>query len=263
MDRAVVTTNLLDLWAEPKFNSERLSQLLFSQTVTLGSSANGFHQVTLPDGYRGWADERFLSPVQEGKKATLGMYMVVAPMIEVMDVRTKKPRPPYLLYYGTVLSPTGIKSNFATIELDGKEKGLVTMKALRKISQPKGGRPAAAKHLTKEAFKFLGTPYLWGGVSFAGVDCSGYVQTLFRGISITLPRDTKDQVHHGKEIARNKAEAGDLMFFDRHVGMVIGRETIIHASRGSGGVRINGLKPATLAYRADLDNSFQVARRVL
>ena len=117
--------------------------------------------------------------------------------------------------------------------------------------------------LIGEARRFLGVPYLWGGISPLGIDCSGLVQTICGRLGLDIPRDTKDQIRVGREIDRNMITTGDLLFFDRHVAIAIDRHKLIHASRLGGGVRINSLRSTDPDYRQDLDNDFKAARRIV
>ena len=108
--------------------------------------------------------------------------------------------------------------------------------------------PSDAGHastLTALAKQYLGAPYLWGGRSPFGIDCSGYVQILFKMTGLMLPRDASQQINHGENINFvSEAEPGDLAFFGNeegdiiHVGIVIEDFKIIHAS---GKVRIDKL----------------------
>ncbi|MDQ6780278.1 MAG: NlpC/P60 family protein [Candidatus Eremiobacteraeota bacterium] len=108
--------------------------------------------------------------------------------------------------------------------------------------------------LTHTALRFLGVPYAWGGTSFAGVDCSGFVQTVFRRNGIELPRTADAQYEVGHLVAQNRLQPGDLVFFQTyaagasHVGIYVGAGRFVHASSSSG-VRVDSLTEAYYASR--------------
>ncbi len=99
--------------------------------------------------------------------------------------------------------------------------------------------------LINTAKTLLNAPYLWGGRCFMGIDCSGFVQVVFKANAISLPRDTKQQITCGTSISFPEIQSGDLVFFKKtdgenvsHVGLMISNTEIIHAS---GVVRIDKL----------------------
>jgi cell wall-associated NlpC family hydrolase len=104
---------------------------------------------------------------------------------------------------------------------------------------------AMASNLTRNAMKFLGVPYSFGGTSAYGFDCSGYVQHVFAGMGLHLPRTADAQYEVGKSFA-GEPKAGDLVFFHTyergvsHVGISLGGDRFVHAS-SSHGVMVSSL----------------------
>jgi len=108
--------------------------------------------------------------------------------------------------------------------------------------------------LTKTAMRFLGVPYAWGGTSFSGVDCSGFVQAVFHRNGIDLPRTADAQFTVGHPISQRSLLPGDLVFFQTyaagasHVGIYVGSGNFVHAS-SSQGVRVDSLYETYYASR--------------
>jgi cell wall-associated NlpC family hydrolase len=104
---------------------------------------------------------------------------------------------------------------------------------------------AMASNLTKNAMRFLGVPYSFGGTSAYGFDCSGYVQHVFASMGMHLPRTADAQYDAGKSFA-GQPKAGDLVFFHTyergvsHVGIALGGDRFVHAS-SSHGVMVSSL----------------------
>jgi cell wall-associated NlpC family hydrolase len=97
--------------------------------------------------------------------------------------------------------------------------------------------------VVRAARRYVGTPYVRGGTTPTGFDCSGFVQYVHARLGITLPRTVREQYAVGEPVARHRLRVGDILFFDRlrHNGIYIGNGRLIHASRPGVGVTIADL----------------------
>ena len=111
---------------------------------------------------------------------------------------------------------------------------------------------AIARNLTRDALRFLGTPYVFGGTSTSGFDCSGYVQHVFAMLGISIPRTADAQYYAGSRI-KGGMKPGDLVFFQTyepgpsHVGIYLGNGKFVHAS--SHGVMVSSLSDSYWSAR--------------
>ncbi len=140
--------------------------------------------------------------------------------------------------------------------IKGKSTGVTPSAAALK------GASATADQIIATAKKYIGSPYLWGGVTPAGFDCSGYVQYVFAANGITLPRTAAQQYTAGTYVSKANLQKGDLVFFVTgssgisHLGIYIGDNQFIHSSTSSG-VIISSLNNSYWSAR------YYGARRVL
>jgi len=103
--------------------------------------------------------------------------------------------------------------------------------------------------LIADSQRMIGTPYLWGGTSGNGIDCSGFARLLHRWVGVEIPRDA-DMQHHVAKPVEPPFEAGDLFFFAEkdsnrkitHVGVSLGGWKLIHSSRSNNGVYVDDLQ---------------------
>ena len=104
------------------------------------------------------------------------------------------------------------------------------------------GKTTGDKVVT-EAKKYIGTPYVWGGTTTSGFDCSGYTQYVFKNAAgISIGRSTYDQINAGREVSYNELQPGDLVFpHSGHVGIYIGNGQMIHAPQTGDVVKISSV----------------------
>lgn len=131
---------------------------------------------------------------------------------------------------------------------DGKSTGTaVSVSALKNSANyTQGTASPTASAIISTAKKYIGVPYLWGGTTPSGFDCSGFVQFVFKAHGISLNRTCETQYKHGTYVSKSNLQPGDLVFFQNtykagisHVGIYIGNGQFIHASSSKGVVISN------------------------
>lgn len=254
-----VNINVADIRAEPKFQSERVSQALFNETVDVNGEKDGYLKVKCGDGYEGWMASQFVSERSEFSKDEI--YIVDKNLTcgyAGPDINSKHI---VCLPYGCYLYGK-VENGFLYISTERYGGIFVKHSDTRKFE--KSAKPARPdrKELITEAEKFLSAPYLWGGRSFFGIDCSGFVQAIARRFGVELPRDTKDQIDFGVDLARRKIQYGDLLFFPRHVVLAVSESDFIHSSSSNGGVAYNSLDSQSAVYSEYYHKEFKTARRI-
>lgn len=200
--------NLVQVRAEPDSKSELTTQLLFGETYkVLEQKGDWIFIETIFDNYTGWINFNQFSSIKNIKPTFNISTVFPYRLIEFQN------KPVYVLP-GSQLSEDYESDAFIKYEA-----------------------------LTDFAKKFIGAPYLWGGRSFWGIDCSGFVQVVFKCCGINLPRDAYQQATLGSTIDFiSLAEPNDVAFFENeegkiiHTGILLNSDEIIHAS---GSVRVD------------------------
>lgn len=263
MKNGIIIKNIADLRAKPNFRSERKSQLLFNEPVKIEKYRNGYYRVVQPDGYFGWVSENTVKIISKTKLKdylTKKSYIVKSKTARIYSANSKNASFPDFIFYGTDLFCSSVKNNNCiSKDTDGNSFSISNnnLISLNKIKTP------IPSVIIKEAKRFMGVPYLWGGISPFGFDCSGFARMIFRRFNIYLPRDSHEQYKYGQKINIDNIKPADLLFFKGHVALSIGRAKFIHASLGAGGVVINTLKTDDVGFRKDLYDTYLGARRLL
>ncbi len=135
--------------------------------------------------------------------------------------------------FGTVLPVVGRAAGYELVGMPGGSEGAIGLGSVA----PVGGGTVPGSAIVTEAERFLGLPYLWGGTSAYGYDCSGLVYAVYARYGIVLPRDASDQQHAGPAVALASLHPGDLLFFAGpggkgtvdHVGIYAGGGEMVDA----------------------------------
>ena len=230
----IVHLALVPMRAEASDKSEMVNQLLFGETFEVLEQDRQWVQIqTSFDQYQGWIDEKqflLISQSEHQKLQTLAPIHALETMHSILHISEYFP----ILFGSRLPYFNGRKAQVANKNYT----------YLGETSHKMGEEKASPQQIIGFAFKYLHAPYLWGGRSPFGIDCSGLTQMAFKLGNISLPRDAYQQAEIGDTIDFSKAKAGDLAFFNNdngkiiHVGIVLNNSSIIHAS---GKVRVDKL----------------------
>ena len=273
----------------PDYESPLETQALMGTIVEIIGEESYWRQVVTPEPYTAWCTnlglvEMTAEQINEYKAAP--KYICTVQHSGVYETPSVKSRRLSDLSMGNLLRivytegkkvKPSVKKKWAEVMLPDGRKGWTPATDLKPFAEWAGKQKLTAENIVSTAMQFEGTPYLWGGASSKGLDCSGLVRLTFMMNGHLLPRNASQQVNHGREIImecdhsitpdsdklyqemlkRTKnLQPGDLVFFGSpetfwskekitHVGIYIGNGRIIHASHK---VRVNSLIPGEKDY---------------
>lgn len=234
MKTSICTYGFIPVRTQPAEQAEMVTQLLFGEVFTILQSEEKWSFIKSHyDQYEGWIDSKLIEKLPDTlvrKWEDADKWIVPGPYIKVISE----------LDDSTLFLPGGSSIYFNCQDRNCFQIGRreYYLSGSHNIDKP----TSSINEISKA---FINAPYLWGGRSFYGIDCSGFVQIVYKIAGHQLPRDASQQVELGQNVSFvEEAQAGDLAFFDNeegnitHVGLCLGKGQIIHAS---GRVRIDKL----------------------
>lgn len=243
MDFGIAHLSIIPVRFEPTHRSEMVTQLLFGELYRITGAEGEWRSIKLAyDDYEGWINVNQLNPIPEQEFIRLfdADTAIAADLVQILENGSTHDMMPIVV--GSSLPSfdgNQLVINHTNYFYDGQT---ANTRMLENVTNPHD-LMAVRQQLVTDAMLYLNAPYLWGGRSPLGIDCSGFVQMVYKLKRVKLLRDASQQATQGEVVALlDEAEPGDLAFFDNeeevitHVGMLIDQHHIIHCS---GKVRID------------------------
>lgn len=243
----VVPISVANLRDEPKHSAQLVTQVTLGMPLKVLKREGGWYYVQAPDGYLAWVD---YGGIQNMTTAEFTNWLAAEKLIftDTFGESVEAARPGSAmvgdLVAGDILQLEGENGGFYEVSYPNSKKAFIQKSQAKPYKDWLASLDQTEESLVKTSETLMGLPYLWGGTSSKGVDCSGFTKTVYFMNGFVLPRDASQQVHAGKLVdsTRNfkNLEPGDLLFFGRpatdstservvHVGMWIGNDHFVHS----------------------------------
>lgn len=263
--QGVINLSVANLRTQPGHASEMATQAILGTQVDILQKDKGEFRVRTPEGYISWIPASSVVPMD---KATFEKWKKQQKIIYTQDFGKSYSKPDNQsirvsdLVYGNILSLLGKEKGFYKVAYPDNRIAYIPTSEAVSFNQWISTRKLTSDNVLESAKTMMGLPYLWGGTSVKGVDCSGFTKTAFYMNGVVIPRDASQQVLAGEKVdildaeghfeptkALKNLKPADLLFFASgknsnpnarvtHVAMYIGNGEFIHSA---GTVRINSM----------------------
>jgi len=274
----IVNVSVCNIRSNPKHSAELATQALLGTPLRTWKQEGSFYLVQTPDDYFGWLDAGGFVPMDslefsgwmQSERAVCTQDYVFA-YEQASDISQKMTD----LMAGNILQTLENQGDFTKVKLPDGRTGFVKSQYLAPLGHWLDTRRPDAANILATAREMMGRPYLWGGTSGKGMDCSGFTKMAFFLNGLQLPRDASQQVHTGTAIESDSTlknlQPGDLLFFGKpasadqkerisHVAIYLGDGKIIHASDR---VEIESLRRGDPDFTEQRLSSFVRAKRMI
>ncbi len=253
---ALVKISVANLRSNPAHSAELATQATLGTPLKVLKASGEWFLIQTPDKYISWVDHGGLQTISDAEfEAWKNSEKIIftEPFGFAYEEASDKSQVISDLVAGSILEMQDQQNGFYKVKYPDGAIAFVRTNSAKPYNEWLAEAEPSGENLIKTSKSLMGLPYLWGGTSAKGVDCSGYTKTVFFMNGLVIPRDASQQVHTGKLIdsTRNFQNLipGDLLFFGRpatdstsekvvHVGMWIGNNQFIHSS---GRVRVSSV----------------------
>ena len=276
-DFGICNISVMNIREEPKYEAEMGTQMLMGSICWIIEQKDGWAMISTPEGYIAWVNEKSLQITDSAGaiawKAAPRLIVTAnyTPLLSQPKADSEIVRD---AVRGCIVQKLARKGNWYLVKLpDGVEAYIAARDVADCREYFEAQRPAGSD-IVADAKLYMGIPYLWGGSSTKGADCSGLSQRAYMDCGILLPRNASQQARSGDEVdisnGWDNLQQGDLLFFGRlrddgttriyHVAIYIGDGQIIHSA--SGKVHTASIIPGRANYYSGCSN-IVTARRIL
>lgn len=275
----VINLSVANFRSKPDHPAELVTQAILGTPVKiLKKGEDGYYLIQTPDGYISWLDDDGVHFMNESEYKDWSSSQKIIYLKEYgfsfsePDVNSQTVSD---LAAGNLLRIMGEDSDFYLVNYPDGRVAYIKKDEAKLFNDWYNALNPAGETIINTANRFMGIPYLWGGTSTKGMDCSGFTKTVYFLNGIILSRDASQQVNTGELVDTEKGwenlQAGDLLFFGRrangdkkeritHVAIYIGDGDFIHAA---GRVKINSFNPSKSYFSDYRKSGFIRAKRIL
>ncbi len=273
--RGLATVSVLNMRKQPDHSAEMVSQAILGTPVKILKNEGSWVLIQTPDHYLGWTEsssveQMTIQGMAEWKESDRVITIVNSGWIYSS---TDESGVVGDFTAGCIFVKTGSEPGYAKVSLPDGREGYISSRFVMDFSKWKTDVKCTGGSIVKSASSLMGLPYLWGGTSSRGVDCSGFSKTVYYLNGIILYRDASQQALHGMNVDitsdYSQLKTGDLLFFGTrensklrvtHVGIYTGDSEYINSS---GRVQVNSLDSTRSNYNGYRKNLLLTARRII
>ena len=274
----IVNLSVVNVRTKPEHSAELATQVLLGSRLKILKSSSEWYLVQCEDDYIGWIDDDGLTTMDKQRFEMWNRakkVIITSPFTFSFIEEDEKSMHVSDVVQGNILKFVSQEDGFVKVEFPDGREAFIPTADIKDYEEWLNSREQSFEAINYSAQLMMGIPYVWGGTSIKGLDCSGFTKIVFQLNGVLLPRDASQQVHVGEDVnTQNGFDnllPGDLLFFGTkdhnsgkekitHVAIYLGNLEFIHAA---GRVRINSLDRSKTNFAEDRLKTFIKAKRIL